>query len=154
MDAGIDVFDGYICPAESDMSFCSRQLKDCGNFTAVNNCGNAVTVNCGTCTDPATCGGDGTLNSCTGGPINRSYLPSAVGADGGAPAGVITTSTMTDKVKEERFRIFDNNVNTKWFVSGVRTPWIAFQFPDGASYAIQSYTVSSANDRPDRDPKD
>jgi len=154
MDAGmVDVFDGYVCPRESDMSFCERQMKNCGNFTAANNCNDGVTVNCGTCTAPATCGGDGTLNSCTGGPINRAYLPTAAGAEAGAPAGVITTSTMTDKVNEERFRIFDNKTNTKWFVSGVATPWIAFQFPNDASYAIQTYTVTSANDRPARDPK-
>jgi hypothetical protein len=142
MDAGIDV--PPICVRESDTVFCSRQRKNCGTFTALDNCGMPYTTSCGVCVDLAVCGGGGTLNVCSGsGPINR------------AQGGTITASIPMDtKATEDRAKAFDNNVMTKWFVSASRTPWIAYQFAGGATYAINLYTVTSANDMPTRDPKD
>jgi hypothetical protein len=49
---------------------------------------------------------------------------------------------------------FDNYTSTKWYnynVSG--NIWIQYQFCNGASYIINSYTLTSANDMPLRDPK-
>ena len=49
---------------------------------------------------------------------------------------------------------FDNLTSTKWYnfnTSGVI--WIQYQFCGGASYAINSYSLTSANDMPLRDPK-
>ena len=49
---------------------------------------------------------------------------------------------------------FDNLTSTKWYnfnTSGVI--WIQYQFCGGASYAINSYSLTSANDSPLRDPK-
>jgi beta-galactosidase len=49
---------------------------------------------------------------------------------------------------------FDNLTSTKWYnfnTSGII--WIQYQFCNGASYAINSYTLTSANDMPLRDPK-
>ncbi|MBI4440527.1 hypothetical protein HY638_06140, partial [Candidatus Woesearchaeota archaeon] len=57
------------CAPESDSSFCSRYGKNCGSFTATDNCGNARTANCGSCTSPQSCGGGGTANVCGGGTI-------------------------------------------------------------------------------------
>jgi hypothetical protein len=141
IDAGIDA---PVCIREADTVFCSRQRKNCGAFNALDNCGMPYTTNCGICVDLSVCGGGGTLNVCSGtGPINR------------AQGGTITASLATDvKATEDRAKAFDNNVNTKWFVSATRTPWIAYQFPGGATYAINLYTVTSANDMPGRDPKD
>ena len=49
---------------------------------------------------------------------------------------------------------FDNLTSTKWYnfnTSGII--WIQYQFCSGASYAINSYSLTSANDSPLRDPK-
>jgi len=49
---------------------------------------------------------------------------------------------------------FDNLTSTKWYnfsTSGIT--WIQYQFCNGASYAVNSYTLTSANDIPLRDPK-
>jgi lysophospholipase L1-like esterase len=51
-------------------------------------------------------------------------------------------------------KAFDNNTGTKWYnyrTSGII--WIQYQFCSGASYAINSYTITSANDMPLRDPQ-
>jgi hypothetical protein len=59
---------------------------------------------------------------------------------------------MDTKATEDRTKPFDNNVATKWYVNTTATPWIAYQFAAGATYAITVYTVTSANDMPGRDP--
>ena len=49
---------------------------------------------------------------------------------------------------------FDNLTSTKWYnfnTTGII--WIQYQFCSGASYAINSYSITSANDSPLRDPK-
>jgi hypothetical protein len=51
-------------------------------------------------------------------------------------------------------KAFDNSVTTKWFVAGHAGPtWIDYQFASGATYAIDSYTITSGNDAPERDPR-
>jgi poly(beta-D-mannuronate) lyase len=43
------------CTPESNTTFCSRLGKNCGSVTAADNCGVSRTVDCGSCTAPATC---------------------------------------------------------------------------------------------------
>jgi hypothetical protein len=50
---------------------------------------------------------------------------------------------------------FDGLPNTKWY-SDSRMPsgWLQYQFGGGAAWPISEYTLTSANDVPDRDPRD
>ncbi|MGE5557783.1 MAG: hypothetical protein ACM3WV_04145, partial [Bacillota bacterium] len=41
-----------------------------------------------------------------------------------------------------------------WLAFQTTNAWIAYQFGGGASYAITEYTITSANDAPERDPRD
>ncbi|HEY8208743.1 MAG TPA: hypothetical protein VIG99_14740 [Myxococcaceae bacterium] len=52
------------CQPEDDATFCARLGKTCDPVSADDNCGAPRTVTCGTCTDPAVCGGGGVLNVC------------------------------------------------------------------------------------------
>jgi len=64
---------------------------------------------------------------------------------------------------EDMTRAWDNDPNTKWFVprgggfGGPWTmdsdPWTAFEFANNATHVLTSYTITSANDYPERDPK-
>jgi hypothetical protein len=129
-------------PPESDAEFCARLKRDCGIVNALDRSGVPRQASCGACLDESSCGGGGTLNVCSGGgPINR------------AQGGIVTASRHVDKVGQEPAAAFDNNIQTKWFASHVATVWVAYEFPAGAKYAITWYTVSSADDLPDRDPK-
>lgn len=65
--------------------------------------------------------------------------------------GIITASSQIHE-SESKEMAFDNDVNTKWLTSFTATGWIEFQFPVGNQYAITSYSISSANDAPERDP--
>ncbi|HKP96633.1 MAG TPA: choice-of-anchor Q domain-containing protein [Fibrobacteria bacterium] len=55
---------------------------------------------------------------------------------------------------------FDDNFNTKWCASGSAPPspsaplFVIYQFGGGAKQRVQSYSVTSANDLPQRDPAD
>lgn len=53
---------------------------------------------------------------------------------------------------EEKEKAFDNNTNTKWLDFSQNT-WICHQFNDFSSYIISKYTLTSANDAEERDPK-
>jgi F5/8 type C domain len=135
-----DVEQPEACASEPDDTFCARYRKNCGSFNALNTCGVPYTGTCGACSDTSTCGGSGTLNVCSGTePLNR------------AQGGVVTSSRPADKATETPAMVFDNDVKTKWFA---RTPtvWLAYQFAGGATYTIDAYTVTSANDKPERDP--
>jgi hypothetical protein len=143
VDAGPDVSTGGdACAAESDAALCTRLKKNCGTFTALDNCRVSRAAMCGTCTTPATCGGGGTLNVCSGG-----------GAVNRATGGTVISSVATDnKPTEDKLKAFDNDTATKWFVTASMTPWIGYQFATGTTHAITSYTLTSANDMPTRDP--
>jgi chitodextrinase len=58
-----------------------------------------------------------------------------------------------NRTNERRAQAFDNNPNTKWLDFSVQS-WIQFQFDGAAQYAINKYTITSANDEPARDPRD
>ncbi len=66
---------------------------------------------------------------------------------------VLMSSQCTSKATEMPVNVFDNNINTKWYCSGNAKPTIAYQFGAGATYAINAYSITSANDTPTRDPK-
>ncbi len=60
---------------------------------------------------------------------------------------------------ESKEKAFDNNINTKWldFANAnpeTRASWIQYQYANGDKFVVTAYTISSANDRPARDPRD
>jgi hypothetical protein len=67
--------------------------------------------------------------------------------------GTITART-GNKAGEEAAKAFDNNTSTKWYnLNTTGTTWIQYQFCNGAAYAVNSYSIASANDMPLRDPR-
>jgi hypothetical protein len=66
--------------------------------------------------------------------------------------GTITASSQINEA-ESKEKAFDNTTATKWLTGGTATGWIQFQFPDGIQYVIGRYSIASANDAPERDPR-
>jgi hypothetical protein len=136
------------CTPESDTAFCSRVGKNCGTVTAADNCGVTRTVaSCGTCTAPATCGGGGTPNVCGGGDVDRT--------EGGT---VTATGTPCNATNETPVKAYDNLSTTKWCVTSAPstgTPMSTmYDFAGNSSFAVNKYTITTANDQPTRDPRD
>ncbi len=52
------------CAPEDDPGFCARLVKNCDVVMAPDNCGVDRSVDCGSCTAPAVCGGGGSANVC------------------------------------------------------------------------------------------
>ncbi len=75
--------------------------------------------------------GSGGGNLCTGG------TPSASGDNAANGEGVA--------------QAFDGNTATKWLTFAT-TGWIQYEFGGSSSYAVNQYTITSANDMPTRDP--
>ncbi|MBI9016778.1 MAG: lamin tail domain-containing protein [Phycisphaerae bacterium] len=67
--------------------------------------------------------------------------------------GIITASSRIHDAESESM-VFDNDSNTKWLTDYTKTGWIQFQFPANRQYQITEYSITSANDAPERDPKD
>jgi hypothetical protein len=83
-----------------------------------------------------------TTQSLSGTPVVRSDGCGIVTGRGGSPG-----NEFPDKA-------FDNLTGTKWYnFNSSGSIWIQYQFCSGASYAINAYTITSANDMPLRDPK-
>ena len=60
---------------------------------------------------------------------------------------------------EYALNAFDNNIATKWLDFATNNPstrasWIQYRYASNASFAVSRYTVTSANDAPERDPRD
>ncbi|MFT3787331.1 MAG: alginate lyase family protein [Tepidisphaeraceae bacterium] len=57
---------------------------------------------------------------------------------------------------ESSAQAFDGTTNTKWYSGGNSgtTAWLRYDFGAGQQRTLTQYAVSSANDVPDRDPKD
>ena len=56
------------------------------------------------------------------------------------------------KILEKRKkRLFDNNNNTKW-LDFSNVTWIKHQFANNDQFLISEYTLTTANDAPERDP--
>jgi len=127
------------CVAESQAAFCTRVAKNCGMVNGINNCGAAVAVDCGSCMTPQTCGGAGQPNVC-GSPTNV------------AKGGTVSASS-PGVSPEDMTKAFDENSATKWYAGdNVNTGWIAYQFASGVTRTVTSYSITSANDMPMRDP--
>lgn len=86
----------------------------------------------------------------------RSIVPTAVAAtapdvtdNGGATAAQFEN---TSKASENYPSVFDNSTTTKYYMAGVTALWLRYQSP--VSRQVVAYTLTSANDVPERDPKD
>jgi hypothetical protein len=145
-DVAIESSTPEACAPESEAALCARVHKNCGSFVGQDNCGvSRAVLACGRCLDDgAACGSAGTLNVCPGSePVNR--------AQGGT---VLSTNPMSPPMgaAEGDTKAFDGDIQTKWYVRGNPTPSIAYDFGGSRAYVITSYTITSANDQPDRDP--
>ena len=65
--------------------------------------------------------------------------------------GLVTASSQIHE-GESKEMAFDNTTSTKWLTDHTGTGWIQFQFPNSAQYTVTKYSISSANDSPERDP--
>jgi hypothetical protein len=66
----------------------------------------------------------------------------------------IITARSGNGNSQDAAKAFDNATSTKWYcyhTSGVI--WLQYQYCNGASFAVNSYTLTSGNDMPLRDPK-
>jgi hypothetical protein len=62
-------------------------------------------------------------------------------------------------VGESRAKAFDNSSATKWldFANAnpsTRASWIQYQYANNGKFVVTQYTITSANDAPERDPRD
>jgi hypothetical protein len=108
-------------------------------------------TSCGSCLAPQTCGGGGTDNvCCSSPPVDRT--------EGGAATG---TGAACKGLNETVGSAYDNRMTaadfSKWCVGSRPTTSspvsTVYDFAGSAAYAVTSYTITSANDVPDRDPK-
>jgi hypothetical protein len=141
-DAGRDVMEAG-CVGETNPAFCTRLAKQCGAVNGIDNCGvTRMVASCGTCMAPMVCGGAGTPNVCGERPlVDRSV-------------GGTVTSSHPNVAPEDMTKAFDKDDQTKWLAPDTATAWIAYTFAANASRVIVRYTVTSANDVPERDPQD
>ena len=71
--------------------------------------------------------------------------------------GTITAQGQNTGAGEVAANAFDNSASTKWldFASAypaTRSSWIQYQYAGAQQFVVSRYTISSANDFPDRDP--
>ncbi|TAG09387.1 MAG: hypothetical protein EAZ42_07145, partial [Verrucomicrobia bacterium] len=121
-----------------------------------------LSVNTSTGVISGTPTGSGTSNvsiSATngGGTDTETLLLTVNAASGGsgvnrATGGSATSNNTDSPTNETVAQAFDGNVNTKWLTFS-NAGWIRYTFGGGASWNITSYAVTSANDAPERDPR-
>jgi hypothetical protein len=129
------------CVPETEAQFCKRLGKDCGSVNGTSNCGDAmVGVKCGTCQGFKQCAGAGVDNVC--------------GVLTDPTQGGVATASSVGSIGENGQQAFDLNTATKWYNGDNQggAGWIAYQFAGLASHVVTSYSVTSANDVPQRDP--
>ncbi len=51
-------------------------------------------------------------------------------------------------------KAFDGDINTKWLDFSPGGSWIQYKYADDATAALSQYAITSANDKPERDPMD
>lgn len=68
-----------------------------------------------------------------------------------AVGGTVEASGQSPE-NEGKEHAFDKLLKTKWLIFE-SSGWIQYTFPNDAAYKITSYTISAANDFPERDPK-
>ncbi|HEV2694999.1 MAG TPA: PKD domain-containing protein, partial [Verrucomicrobiae bacterium] len=71
--------------------------------------------------------------------------------------GTITAQGQNTSTGEVAVNAFDNSTATKWLDFATNNPatrasWIQYQYTNGAQRVVTEYTVTSANDSPERDP--
>lgn len=106
----------------------------------------------------------------TAAPTNASSAPTLVQFQGSASGGVLAgpydttddrqgsiTAQGQNSPNEIAADAFDNNPGTKWldFANanpGTRASWIQYQFANASQRVVTNYTITSANDSPERDP--
>src|SRR5690606_19014566 len=54
------------CPPQPDEEFCARHRRNCGTYSAMDNCGDMRTADCGSCADPSVCDPDRNVCDCAG----------------------------------------------------------------------------------------
>lgn len=69
-----------------------------------------------------------------------------------ATGGTATTSSTNSPANESVAQAFDGNTGTKW-LTFASSGWIRYAFGGGASWNITRYAITSANDAPERDPR-
>ncbi|EFM10835.1 Carbohydrate binding family 25 [Paenibacillus curdlanolyticus YK9] len=65
--------------------------------------------------------------------------------------GTVTVSNENSPANQGKSSAFDSNNLTKWLIFN-NTGWIQYQFAGSDKYAINQYTIRSAEDYPERDP--
>ena len=78
------------------------------------------------------------------------FVTAAETIDRTVPAVIAGSSQFNER--EAPPALFDQYVETKWLATA-STGWVTYKFLDGQAFAINSYALTSANDAPDRDPK-
>ena len=82
----------------------------------------------------------------------KTPTPTTVPATDKCAGGTISVSSTNSPAGEEATKAFDDSTSTKWLI-GNSTGWIQYDFAGAIAWAINQYTVASANDVPARDPK-
>jgi uncharacterized protein YjdB len=120
------------------------------NVATVNGSGVVTGVAVGTATITAKSGQDSTKTAAA-----TIAVQPVSSVDRTDPVGSGVVSASGENPGEPARNAFDNNPNTKWFVNYFQS-WIQFKFTDdgSAKYAVSKYTITSANDVPERDPRD
>jgi len=128
------------CVPETPGEFCTRVGKDCGTVDGTDNCGSAlVGADCGVCSGFKLCGGGGQESVC--------------GALTDPTLGGMATASSVMFSHEDGSKAFDLDITSKWYAGDTNaTGWLAYQFPGTDSHVVTSYSITSANDMPGRDP--
>ena len=66
--------------------------------------------------------------------------------------GTVTASSQIHE-GESKEMAFDNTSSTKWLTDHTAAGWIQFQFPNNLRFTITRYSITSADDAPERDPR-
>lgn len=71
--------------------------------------------------------------------------------------GATVTASGENAPNESAVKVLDNSSSTKWLAfaapSANSPVWLQIAFPAGQKYAVNAYTLTSANDSPGRDPR-
>jgi len=78
---------------------------------------------------------------------------SASGGSSLVSTGGAVSASQAGASPEDMTKAFDQLTATKWYVGGVKTPWIKYDFAGTTARVLTSYQVGSAGDAPSRDPK-
>lgn len=85
------------------------------------------------------------------------YQPQLPGGNSGAfditdNGGVLTAQFVSNRPLENFPNIIDNDINTKYYQNGKKALWV--QYRSTVAAIVTRYTITSANDVEERDPKD